>query len=138
MTIHHWDGVTVLDLGEMDIWDGADLSLLRETLHRLIDVEEVRSIGVSLAHVKYIPSGFFGMLFDWHEKGVEMHLYSPQENVGRMLWFRQFFEHEGDGRYILCADPQHRIIPLNEVEWDNEPEWIEEEPVHKVGAGVRH
>ena len=37
MKLHRRDKVTVMDLGEMDIWDGADLALLRETLANLID-----------------------------------------------------------------------------------------------------
>ena len=136
LRIHNWDGVTVLDLGDMDIWDGADLALLRETLHNLIEVQRRRSIGVSMHHVKYIPSGFFGMMFDWHEKGIEISLYSPQVNVAHMLWFRQFFEHVGNGRYMLCGEPKHRIIPLNETEWNNEEDWAEEEPTQQV-AGRR-
>ncbi len=64
MKLHVRDKVTVMDLGVMDIWDGADLSLLRETLASLIEVEKCRHIGVEMEHVKYIPSGFFGMLFD--------------------------------------------------------------------------
>src|SRR5690606_34762558 len=62
MTIHQWDGVTVLDLGDMDIWDGADLSLLRDTLTELIQEDGCRDIGVRMHQVKYVPSGFFGML----------------------------------------------------------------------------
>lgn len=82
---------TVLDLGDMEIWDGADMALLRESLTRLIKAEKHHSIGIDMSHVKYIPSGFFGMLFDWYESGVRIRLYSPQPNVRRMLWFSQFF-----------------------------------------------
>ena len=82
---------TVLNLGDMEIWDGADMALLRESLTRLINGDKHRSIGVDMSHVKYIPSGFFGMLFDWYESGVRIRLYSPQPNVRRMLWFSQFF-----------------------------------------------
>jgi anti-anti-sigma regulatory factor len=93
--------VTVLDLGEMEIWDGADMALLRETLTRLIKGEKRRSIGISMAHVKYIPSGFFGMLYDWYETGVQIRLYSPQPNVRRMLWFSRFFEPAGNDCHLL-------------------------------------
>ena len=85
-------GVTVLHLGEMEIWDGADMALLRESLTRLVKREKRRAIGVDMTFVKYIPSGFFGMLFDWHESGVKVRLYTPQPNVKRMLWFDRFFE----------------------------------------------
>ena len=86
------DDFTVLHLGEMEIWDGADMALLRESLTRLIRAEKQVRIGIDMTHVKYIPSGFFGMLFDWFETGVRIRLYSPQPNVRRMLWFNQFFE----------------------------------------------
>jgi anti-anti-sigma factor len=82
----------LLQIGEMEIWDGADLALLREGLTQLIETERVRSICIDMHYVKYIPSGFFGMLFDWLEKrGVQFYLTAPQPNVQRMLWFRQFF-----------------------------------------------
>src|SRR5579872_6989877 len=61
---------TVLNLGDMEIWDGADMALLRESLTRLIKAEKHRAIGVDMSHVKYIPSGFFGMLFDWYESEI--------------------------------------------------------------------
>jgi len=104
MTLHDWNGVTVLDLGEMDIWDGADLSLLRDTLSHVIQVEKCRSVGVNLQWVKYIPSGFFGMLTDWHDRGVAIYVYEPQDNVARMLWFRKFFEEYEPGCYRLLSE----------------------------------
>jgi len=93
--------VTVLDLGDMEIWDGADMALLRESLTRLIKGERRRSIGIDMSHVKYIPSGFFGMLYDWYETGVQIRLYSPQPNVRRMLWFSRFFEPVGNDSHLL-------------------------------------
>jgi hypothetical protein len=125
MALHNWDGVTVLDLGAMDIWDGADLSLLRETLARLIDAEGRSAIGVNMNHVKYIPSGFFGMLFDWHERGTTIFLYSPQPNVAKMLWFRQFFEPVGDGCYELQGEPKYELAVESTSEWDTATEWTE-------------
>jgi transketolase len=47
------------------LWDGADLSLIRDTLNRLVVKERRRSIAIQMRTVKYVPSGFFGMLFDW-------------------------------------------------------------------------
>ncbi|MEM1062400.1 MAG: hypothetical protein AAGJ97_08740, partial [Planctomycetota bacterium] len=84
------NGITVLDLGEMDIWDGADLALIRDTLIRLITRENKRKIAVDMTHVKYVPSGFFGMLYDWTERGVSIFLYRPQPRIKVMLWFQHF------------------------------------------------
>lgn len=127
MTLHEIDGITVMDLGVMDIWDGADLSLLRETLTELIVDEKRPRIGVVMQHVKYIPSGFFGMLFDWHEKGTEMYLFAPQSNVAGMLWFQQFFKFVEDGRYILHEEPREEFVPVVHESWKGEAPWKEKE-----------
>jgi hypothetical protein len=96
--------VTVLALGDMEIWDGADLALLRESLTRCISVEKKRNIGVDMSHVKYIPSGFFGLLFDWHEQGARIRLFAPQPNVRQMLWFSRFFHPVSDDGFELRPD----------------------------------
>ena len=105
------DDVTVLDLGPMEIWDGADLALLRETLIHLTAEEGCRAIGVDLTFVKYIPSGFFGMLFDLHEDGTAVRVYSPQQNVSRMLWFRQFFHQVNETTFSLEREPKYEMKP---------------------------
>ncbi|HUG91752.1 MAG TPA: STAS domain-containing protein [Planctomycetaceae bacterium] len=137
MKLHDRDGVTVLDLGAIEIWDGADLSLLRDTLTALIEHEGCRSIGVDMSSVKYIPSGFFGMLFDWHERDIEMRLYSPQPNVANMLWFRRFFEPEGEGAYVLTSEPARDLTPVGNnwhdgSRWDDDDEYTAK-PVAAAG-----
>ncbi len=103
------DNTYLLHMGEMDIWDGADLSLLREGLAQFIERDHCRSIVVDMQHVKYIPSGFFGMLFDWHEKrDVWFGLTTPQPNVQRMLWFQQFFRRVDSGWFEL--NPEGRDV----------------------------
>ena len=106
LRFHDWNGAKVIDLGTMEIWDGADLALLRETLTKLIDQERRHSIGVNMASVKYIPSGFFGLLFDWREKGIRIQLFNPQPHVQRMLWFQQFLEPIGEGCFLLLSEPK--------------------------------
>lgn len=100
------DGFHVVVMGEMEIWDGADLALLRETLARLVDAEKRPEIGVDLRFVKYIPSGFFGMLYDYTDRGVAVRLYSPQPHVAEMLWFREFFERDDDEAFTLKVKAQ--------------------------------
>ena len=125
MKLHERDGFTVLNLGEVEIWDGADLSLLRETLHRLIERERKRAVGVDMTSVKYIPSGFFGMLFDWHEQGVAIRLYSPQPHVRRMLWFRQFFDCLPEDVHAIRREPKEELAPPVGSMWKEEEEWSE-------------
>lgn len=109
-------GVTVLDLGSMEIWDGADLSLLRDSLNQLArsgnDV-----IGVDMQHVKYVPSGFFGMLYEVYERGIGIRLYNPQPRVRNMLWFRKFFDLGPDNSHELHgAETSRRSIARPRVQ----------------------
>ena len=125
MKIRQENSVTVLDLGPVEIWDGADLALLRDTFSRQTSERRCRSLGVDMSSVKYVPSGFFGMLFDWHERGVTIRLYTPQPRVANMLWFRQFFEHETNGSYLLQSEPKE-LLAFDEVgEWDEDEAWVE-------------
>ncbi|MCA9025805.1 MAG: hypothetical protein KDA86_11415 [Planctomycetaceae bacterium] len=120
LTLSDHDGTRLMKLGDMEIWDGADLSLLRDGLNHVILNEKRRSVAIDMSCVKYVPSGFFGMLFDWFDKGIGVRLFAPQERVTQMLWFRQFFVADVDGWYDL-----HRGIPLEEQ--DTADEWTPEE-----------
>jgi len=115
--------VHVIDMGLMEIWDGADLSLLRDTLADLFDRRKSRSLGVDMAYVKYIPSGFFGMLGDWQPKGGEVRLYAPKPHVKRMLWFRLFFERESQDCYRMLAEPKHVVVSTLPVIRDTSGTW---------------
>lgn len=101
LTIRTEEDFAIVALDDMEIWDGADLALLREALTNLIEKDGFRAIGVDLSTVKYIPSGFFGMLFEWYEQGLKVRLYYPQKNVEQMLWFRMFFVSDDEGAYKL-------------------------------------
>ena len=101
----------LLQMGEMEIWDGADLALLREGLFLLIDGEGCDAIAIDMRYVKYIPSGFFGMLFDWQERAnTRFALTPPQPNVQRMVWFRQFFKLNSEGLYEMQSEPTEPLI----------------------------
>ena len=120
------NGVSLLHIGEMEIWDGADLSLLRDTLTRMIDRDRLRKVGVDMSFVKYIPSGFFGMLCDWREEGIRIFLLNPQPNVQAMLWFTRFFRSDDDLLFELHLDlhtglqePEDEAddLPLEDDDW---------------------
>ena len=98
------NGHHVIRLGTMEIWDGADLALLREAMTALFGRYNSRQFGVDMTYVKYVPSGFFGMLFDWHEKDVCVRLYTPQPHVAKMLWFQKFFREVEQGAFQLCPE----------------------------------
>jgi anti-anti-sigma regulatory factor len=128
---HEWNGAKVIDLGSAEIWDGADLALLRETLTLLIDRQRHHSVGVNMAHVKYIPSGFFGLLFDWREKGVRVLLFNPQPHVQRMLWFQQFMQQINDRAFLLLSEPKQPY------EAGRTPAWATTQPVWELDSEDR-
>ncbi len=107
----------IVALDDMEIWDGADLALLREALTAIIERDGFRAIGVDLSPVKYIPSGFFGMLFEWYEQGLQIRLESPQQNVQQMLWFRMFFLKVEDGSFHLTDERMRNNTPNEQVEF---------------------
>ncbi len=120
LEIFDQEGVTIVSIGDVEIWDGADLALLRETLTKVIEVDECKSLGVDMSSVKYIPSGFFGMLFEWYERGIHISLFSPQPNVENMLWFRLFFKHHSANRFILKDDPNRLPTPPPSSDWTHD------------------
>lgn len=93
--------VTVLNIGNMEIWDGADLSLVRDTMYRLVREDDITSLGIDVSCVQHVPSGFFGMLYDWYERGVDITLFGPGERLQQMLWFRKFFSESSKSIYAL-------------------------------------
>jgi hypothetical protein len=124
LTVSHRSGCAVIDIGSMEIWDGADLSLIRDTLTRLVVEQRKRSVGIDMSSVKYVPSGFFGMLFDWFEQDISVRLFSPQPRVTNMIWFKRFFEAESDEIYYLTG--QHADYAEPEIEDEPlEAEWLE-------------
>ena len=66
-------------------------------------------IGVDMSYVKYVPSGFFGMLFDWCEQGASICLDDPCERVRQMVWFRQFLAPISENRFRLETDALHPV-----------------------------
>ncbi len=102
-------GLPVIEIGDMEIWDGADLSLVRDTLTVLITRRNRRSVAIEMKYVKYVPSGFFGMLYDWHEAGVQIFLHNPQPRISNMLWFKRFFVPEQESLFRLVDEYEQGI-----------------------------
>lgn len=116
LTVNNENEFAVVTLEDMEIWDGADLAQLREALTALIERNGQRAIGVQLSGVKHLPSGFFGMLFEWYEQGLKISLYNPQDNVKKMLWFRMFFVRQADDSYLLTDERMRNNTPDEQTE----------------------
>ncbi len=118
--VEHSDSV-LLDMGPIEIWDGADLALLRETVTRLVHEEQRQALTFDMSHVKYVPSGFFGLLLDCFDRGVRIQLLRPTEHVTSMLWFQQFFaETQGPQElFVLHEGPQHEVPHDQPLPWSS-------------------
>lgn len=124
--VYQHRGMTVLDMGDIEIWDGADLSLIRDMLLVVIEKRGVKRIAVEMSSVKYVPSGFFGMLFDWFDRGIQISILSPQENVRQMLWCKRFFQSQDNEIFYLHVGPE---IPY--AEEDTAEEWSNADENHE-------
>lgn len=108
------DGVAVVKFQPAEAWDGSDLVRLRETINRLVLTERRRSVGVDMQSVRYIPAGFFGELYDWHERGISIWIFRPHAKVRNMLWFRQFAVKVSDGCHRLQSGGELALPPAGE------------------------
>lgn len=93
----------VVKLNPGDIWENAELISIRDTFVFLFQNMGVTSLGVDLKGVKHLPSGFFGLLHDWYDRGAGVRLYAPGREITGMLWFRQFFRCLHEDTYIFDA-----------------------------------
>lgn len=132
MQLRNQDDRTVLDFGHMEIWDGADMALIRETLHKLIVLENHPAVGIDMSNIKFIPSGFFGMLYDYREIGIDVRLYCPQPNVRQMLWFEQFFDELDQDSFVLRDEPKEDFSPASPSGWSPLNDWKTESPAEPV------
>jgi hypothetical protein len=132
LTIRQENGSTLISVGEMEIWDGADLALIRDTLFEQILDFEQRELVLDMKTVKYIPSGFFGMLGDWKDRGINISVLGVQPNVAQMLWFQQYFTELRPGYFQLEAEPN--FLMENVFRDDEADATIEEETVDPMMA----
>jgi hypothetical protein len=129
--------IAIVALTDMEIWDGADLALLRESLTALIENDGYRAIGVDLSAVKYIPSGFFGMLFEWYEQGLTIRLYSPRPNVAQMLWFRMFFTVQDGESFQLTDEAVRDNSPNEQVEYHKQKFMDEDSDENEIDDHIK-
>ncbi len=109
-------GVDVVSLGETEDWAHSDLIRVRDTMARLVSVEKRRRVGIDMSHARTLPCGFFGMLCDLYESGVDIRLHAPQPCVQRMVWFRQFFEETGTDVFRFSKEQRKQLLL---PDWNN-------------------
>ena len=99
------DGVPTFDFGGTTCVDHSDTCWIADTLRR----NPRKVIAIDLSGVTRIESGFFGLLADRHDEGVEVRLLNPTERVRRMLWFRHYAERIGDETYRITGVRQEEL-----------------------------
>ena len=128
-------GITFISLGNMEIWDGADLALIRDTLIEQIQEYDRQMLAIDMESVKYIPSGFFGMLSEWKDRGICISIKGVQKNVANMVWFQQFFLEASPGLYHLQHEPKFEMNTIF-AEPEMHSEQMIEQPQHHQIAGL--
>lgn len=123
LAVHKIGEMAVVDFGYCEIWDGSDLCILRETLACLLDSMGFRELGINMKHAKSLASGFFGLLHDWHLRGVTVRLLEPQQCVREMLWFREFCVEDRDGWFVLERRPDAEEQQLMTYARLSRPTW---------------
>ncbi len=120
ITVQVQDDMVIVAIGKQGIWDGSDLSRLRQALLSQVDGEKCHTIGLDMTYVKHLGTGFFGQLCHWHEKGFAIRLYSPQSCVRQMHWFRMFFELLSDDCFVLLSESKQSVARSTFPEWSRE------------------
>lgn len=106
-TVTDLDGIAVHRMPAGIVWEGSELAIIRDSLYVSHEAGHKR-LGVSVDGVRVLPSGFFGLLCDWNDKGVEVYLFDPLPNVQAMLWFRVMFRVAGKGWRLIIASSAPR------------------------------
>lgn len=91
-------GMNCIRLGMAEIWDGADLALLREVLFDA-RLKLGKVIGVDMSKVRSIPSGTFGLFHSVIDLGKSIILLAPTQEIRNLTGFGHF-----------CTKP-HATIP---------------------------
>lgn len=103
------DGWLIISLRASQILDGADLAHLRERIARVPEQDRVLiGIAIDLTNVLKLPEGFFGMTFDFVERGYKIALDHPCEEFRQYHWFKQFAKSLGNDRYQIQQEFQDR------------------------------
>ena len=100
--------VDLLTLNDAEIWTGADLCRLRDTIHRRIRSGQT-SICLDLSHVKRLPAGFFGMPCCLQDQGIDVTLFETQSCIRDLIWFRRFFCSDAGNRHCFREYPRFTL-----------------------------
>lgn len=93
----------LLSLDQTEIWGGPQLIRIRDEMKQRLQHPGTRSVTIDISSVKHLPSGFFGLLHDLRDHGLDVKLLGVQDPIAAMEWFRRFFE--------ACpeAEPNYRL-----------------------------
>lgn len=96
----------LLTIDQSGLWTGSSLARLRDSVKQRQKAGK-KSVTVDMTYVRHLPSGFFGMLCEWQERGLNVRLYQPADEVQQLEWFWRFFEEHDDGTYHFRRSPIH-------------------------------
>ena len=85
LRVYETGPVSVLGFGGEEILDQIDLGECRTEILELLEQHNCRVLGFDLTGVRYVPSGFLGLLASFRRLGIEVHLYNPSDDVREVL-----------------------------------------------------
>ena len=85
LSIHGTGKELVLGFRGRDFFDDVNLAELRGEVLALIAEHSPRKISFDLTGVRLLPSGLLGLLASVRNKGVEVHLHNPCEDIRETL-----------------------------------------------------
>jgi len=85
LEIYSTGPLTVLGFGGRTVLDHLRVADCRDWIVELIKEHSVESLAFDLTGVRYIPSGFLGLLASIHKLGVEVLLFNACEDIREVL-----------------------------------------------------
>jgi anti-anti-sigma factor len=85
LRVYETGPLTVVGFGGAEILDQVDLVECRKEILDLLKQHESKVLAFDLSGVRYVPSGFLGLLASLKSMGIEVHLYNPSADVREVM-----------------------------------------------------
>lgn len=101
LEIYETGRLTVVGFGGKPIFDEITLAPLHQEILDLVEKHQCEELAFDLTGVQFIPSGMLGILASLRQKGVQVHVYNPSEDV----------------RDVFATTRLDKVIKLHDVDY---------------------